>query len=387
MQVGKLEYDENLSIAIGMSVSSKVWKNTKITWSALVQKLATPVVTADTYKRFMSATKEEQSKIKDVGGFVGGFLTNGRRDKTNVLYRQLITLDIDFSHENFWWDFQMLFDCAAVIHSTHKSCPEKPRHRLIIPLDREVSQEEYQAIARKVAGDLNIDLFDQSTFDVNRLMFWPSVSSDIEYYFEFQDGPFLEADYILGLYNDWHDTSEWPTATDSTDVIMQAIKKQEDPEDKKGIIGVFCRTYTIQEGIETFLSDVYTPAGEGRYTYINGSTAAGLIVYDDKFAYSHHGTDPAGGRLCNAFDLVRIHKFGHLDTGKEKEDKDKKSFKSMEEFASKDSTTKKHIAEEKFAEAKFEFAEEAKAEVPEEYDTSWTEELDANTKGEYNNSA
>lgn len=387
MQVGKLEYDENLSIAIGMSVSSKVWKNTKTTWSNLVQKLATPVVTAETYKRFMSATKEEQSKIKDVGGFVGGFLTNGRRDKTNVLYRQLITLDIDFSHENFWWDFTMLFDCAAVIHSTHKSCAEKPRHRLIIPLDREVSQEEYQAIARKVAGDLNIDLFDPSTFDVNRLMFWPSVSSDAEYYFEYQDGPFLEADYILGLYNDWHDTSEWPTATDSTDVIMQAIKKQEDPEDKKGIIGVFCRTYTIQEAIETFLSDVYTPAGEGRYTYINGSTAAGLIVYDDKFTYSHHGTDPAGGRLCNAFDLVRIHKFGHLDTGKEKEDKDKKSFKAMEEFASKDANTKKHIAEEKFAEAKFEFAEEAKAEVPEEYDTSWTQELDANTKGEYENSA
>ena len=387
MQVDKLKYDENLSIAVGLSVSSKVWKNTKTTWSNLVQKLATPVVTAETYKRFMGATKEEQSKIKDVGGFVGGFLINGRRDKTNVLYRQLITLDIDFSHENFWWDFTVLFDCAAVIHSTHKSCPEKPRHRLIIPLDREVSQEEYQAIARKVAGDLNIDLFDQSTFDVNRLMFWPSVSSDMEYYFEFQDGPFLEADYILGLYDDWHDTSEWPTATDSTDVIMQAIKKQEDKKNKKGIIGVFCRTYTIQEAIETFLSDVYTPAGEGRYTYIDGSTAAGLIVYDDKFAYSHHGTDPAGGRLCNAFDLVRIHKFGHLDTGKEKEDKDKKSFKAMEEFASKDSTTKKRIAEEKFAEAKFEFAEEAKTEVPEEYDTSWTEELNANTKGEYDNSA
>ena len=387
MQVGKLEYDGNLSIAVGLNASSKIWKNTKITWSNLVQKLATPVVTAETYKRFMNATKEEQSKIKDVGGFVGGFLTNGKRDKTNVLYRQLITLDIDFSHENFWWDFQMLFDCAAVIHSTHKSCPEKPRHRLIIPLDREVSQEEYQAIARKVAGDLNIDLFDQSTFDVNRLMFWPSVSSDMEYYFEFQDGPFLEADYILGLYDDWHDTSEWPTATDSTDVIMQAIKKQEDPEDKKGIIGVFCRTYTIQEVIETFLSDIYEKAGEDRYTYIKGSTAAGLIIYDDKFAYSHHGTDPAGGRLCNAFDLVRIHKFGHLDTGKEKEDKDKKSFKAMEEFASKDANTKKHIAEEKFAEAKFEFAEEAKAEVPEEYDTSWTQELDANTKGEYENSA
>lgn len=387
MQVDKLIYDGNLSIAIGLNVASKTWKNTKLNWSNLVQRLATPVVTAETYKQFMSATKDEQSKIKDVGGFVGGFLTNGRRDKTNVLYRQLITLDIDFSHENFWWDFTMLFDCAAVIHSTHKSSAAKPRHRLIIPLNREVSQEEYQAIARKVAGDLNIDLFDQSTFDVNRLMFWPSVSSDAEYYFEYQDGPFLNADYILSLYNDWHDTSEWPTASNNVDVVLQAVKKQEDPEDKKGIVGVFCRTYSIQDAIATFLSDIYEPAGEGRYTYINGSTAAGLIIYDDKFAYSHHGTDPAGGRLCNAFDLVRIHKFGHLDSGREKEDKDKKSFKAMEEFASKDPTTKKHIASEKFAEAKFEFAEEAKAEVEEEYDTSWTEQLDVNTKGEYDNSA
>lgn len=386
MQVGKLEYDANLSIAIGLSVASKVWKNTKITWSALVQKLSEPVVTAETYKQFMHATKDEQSKIKDVGGFVGGFLTNGRRDKSNVLYRQLIALDIDFSHENIWWDFTMLFDCAAVIHSTHKSCAKKPRHRLIIPLDREVSQEEYQAIARKVAGDLNIDLFDQSTFDVNRLMFWPSISSDAEYYFEYQDGPFLEADYILGLYNDWHDTSEWPTATDSSDVIMQVIKKQEDPENKKGIVGLFCRTYTIQEAIATFLSDVYEPAGEDRYTYINGSTAAGLIVYDDKFAYSHHGTDPAGGRLCNAFDLVRIHKYGHLDTGEEKNEQDKKSFKAMEEFATKDSQTKKHIAEEKLAEAKFEFAEEVEL-TEKEQDNSWTSELTVNTKGEYENSA
>lgn len=385
MEINNIQHDQNLSIAIGLNKDSKTWKNTKMSWSSLVQKLSTPVVTTESYKQFMNATKDEQSKIKDVGGFVGGFLTNGRRAKTNVLYRQLLTLDVDFSHENFWWDFTMLFDCAAVIHSTHKSCKEKPRHRLIIPLDREVSQEEYQAISRKVAGDLNIDLFDQSTFDVNRLMFWPSVSSDSEYYFEFQDGPFLSADDILDLYEDWHDTSEWPTASNSSDVILQAIKKQEDPENKKGVVGLFCRAYTIQDAIASFLSDTYEPAGENRYTYVNGSTAAGLIVYNDKFAYSHHGTDPAGGRLCNAFDLVRIHKFGHLDSGKEKNDQDRKSFKAMEEFASKDPNTKKQIADEKLAEAKFEFS--ADVEPQDDSDDSWVTQLDANTKGEYENSS
>lgn len=385
MQTTQFEFDSYLNIATGLSANSKVWKNTKILWSDLVLKLSEATKTQETYKQFINANKQEQGKIKDVGGFVGGFLTNGRRDKTSVLYRQLITLDIDFSHENFWDDFIMLFSCAAVLHSTHKSCKEKPRHRLIIPLDREVSQEEYQAIARKIAGDLNIDLFDQSTFDVNRLMFWPSVSADSEYYFTYHDGKFLSADSILAQYNDWHDTSEWPTATDYTETIKSAIKKQEDPLAKKGIIGVFCRTYTVQSAIETFLQEEYENAGNNRYTYIKGTTAAGMIVYEDKFAYSHHGTDPACGRLCNAFDLVRIHKFGHLDTGKEKSEQDKKSFKAMEEFAAKDPATKKHIAEEKFAEAKFEFAEGLE-EISDD-DNSWVEQLEANTRGEYDSSA
>lgn len=385
MEIEPLKYNSPINIAVGLSAASRVWKNIKMDWYDLVKKLSRPVFTTETYEQFIKAPKAEQGKIKDVGGFVGGFLTNGHRDKSNVLYRSLITLDIDFSHASFWWDFTTLFECAAVIHSTHKSTDEKPRHRLIIPLSREVSQEEYQAIARKIAGDMNIDLFDQSTFDVNRLMFWPSVSSDSVYYFQYQDGPFLDADYILSLYTNWQDTSEWPTATDQADIIRQAIKKQEDPENKKGIVGVFCRAYTIQDAIETFLLDEYTPAGDNRYTYTKGSTSAGLIVYDYKFAYSHHGTDPAGGRLCNAFDLVRIHKFGHLDTGKEKTDQDKKSFKAMEEFAAKDPLARRQIADEKFAEAKFEFAEGL--ELDEEYDNSWVEELEANTRGEYDSSA
>lgn len=381
-----LEHNAPLNIAIGLNASSKVWKNTKISWADFVKRMSEPIVTAETYQQFIRATKDEQSKIKDVGGFVGGFLTNGRRDKKSVLYRQLITLDIDFSHENFWWDFTTLFDCAALIHSTHKSTQDKPRHRLIIPLDREVSQEEYQAIARKIAADLNIDLFDPSTFDVNRLMFWPSISKDSTYYFEYQDGEFISADYILSRYTNWHDTSEWPTTSASHDIIGQALKKQEDPEEKKGIVGLFCRAYPIQEAIDIFLSDVYSEAGPGRYTYVHGTTSAGLIIYEDKFAYSHHGTDPVGGRLCNAFDLVRIHKFGHLDSGREKEDKDKKSFKTMEEFAAKDSLVKKQLAEEKFADAKFEFAENLETQ-DEEYDNSWVTQLEANSKGEYDNSA
>lgn len=383
----KLNYDGYFTIATGASAGSKKWKNSKTSWKKFLGRIATPVVTGETYKDFMSASKADQGQIKDVGGFVGATLQGGKRSKNSVLSRQLVTLDVDFSHNDFWWDFTMLFSCAACIHSTHKHCKAKPRHRLIIPLDREVSQEEYQAIARKIAGDMNIELFDQSTFDVNRLMFWPSISCDSEYFFEYQDAEFLSADYILGLYDDWTDINEWPRPTDYTDKIMSAIRKQENPCEKKGIIGLFCRTYTIQDCMDTFLKDEYVEASEGRYTYSKGSTAAGVLIYEDKFCYSHHGTDPAGGRLCNAFDLVRIHKFGHLDSGTEKFESDKKSFKAMEEFAAKDPGVKMQIAEEKFANAKVEFAEQLENCDEDAFDTEWTKQLSANTKGEYENTA
>ncbi len=375
-------HDGPLDIAMGASASSKVWKNRKVQWRDLVKKLSEPVRTPETYKAFMAMGKSDQSQVKDVGGFVGGFLKNGRRGKQDVMSRSLVALDIDFSHADFWWDFTLLYDCAAVLHSTHKSCIDKPRHRLIVPLNRKATPEEYQAVARKIAGDMNIDLFDQSTFDVNRLMFWPSVSQDMGYDFEFQDGPFLNVDSVLGTYNDWRDTTEWPMAAGQTDAILQAAKKQEDPEAKKGLIGAFCRTYSIYDAIDTFLSDKYERAGDDRYTYKGGSTAAGMVVYEGKFAYSHHGTDPAGNRLCNAFDLVRVHLFGHLDDG----DGDGKSAKAMEELAAKDPLVRQCVADERLANAKLDFADAGDpGEEPE--DTGWTQELELSPKGGFENSA
>ncbi|NSW84444.1 MAG: virulence protein E, partial [Syntrophothermus sp.] len=90
----------------------------------------------------------------------------------------------------------------------------------------------------------------------------------------------------------------------------------EEPTTKQGIVGTFCRCYSISEAISKFLPDLYSPVDDSltRYTYAGASGYGGLVVYDkDTFAYSHHESDPCGGREVNAFDLVRIHKFGKLD--------------------------------------------------------------------------
>lgn len=382
-----IKYDGKITIATGFSILTKVWKNSDWLWSDLVKKLAIENKTNESYKQYISATKQEQSKIKDVGGFVGGYLQNGRRNPKNVVYRQLLTLDIDFAHNDFWIDFEMIFNFAAVLHSTHKHCEANPRFRLIIPLNREVTADEYVAIARNIAGTIGIELFDNTTFETNRLMFWPSNSYDSEYYFRFQDGEWLDADYILSTYADWTDSSLWPTANKRLNEVHSAAEKQEDPSEKKGVVGLFCKTYGIIEAIDKFLKDVYVSTTiEDRYSYTKGTTAAGLIIYDNKFAFSHHGTDPCSGKLCNSFDLVRIHKFGHLDDiESNNRDHKTKSFDAMVELCNKDEGVSKTNAYLKTIAVKYDFQDvDDLVDIDEnEIDINWMTTLEADSKGNY----
>lgn len=384
-------HDGKINIATAPSAQSTKWKNKAFTWSAFVDRIAENVYTKETYKEFMSFSKAEQGKIKDVGGYVGGYLRNGRRNPKNVMHRQLLTLDIDFAHIDFWGDFTLQYDNAAIIHGTHKHSKATPRYRLLMPLDRECDPDEYVAVARQVAGAIGIDLFDNTTFETNRLMFWPSTPKDSDYYMETQDGPWLNVDEILDSYIDWQDTSLWPTSGQLLRELGANAKKQADPTTKSGIVGAFCRTYGITEAIEKFLSEEYTAtAHEDRYTYTQGSTAGGLIVYKDVFAFSHHGTDPCSGKTSNAFDLVRLHKFGQLDGESPLQGQKPKSFAAMEELARKDKEVKKILAAERmesvrndFADMLEEFDDQPEAVDGDQDNVDWMADLDADNKGNY----
>lgn len=389
MNTLEIHHDGNLEIAIGRSRRETNWKNKEIAWSDLVKKLSVTHRTAETHAEYITSKKTRQDEIKDIGGFVGGYLTGGRRKKSTVLHRTLITLDIDFGPTDFWGDFSLLYGNAAVLYSTHKHASDSPRLRLIIPLDRHVMPDEYIAIARRIAGNLNIEIFDDTTFQTERLMYWPSTSKDGTYLFEYQDGAWLCADDVLSTYRDWRDTSEWPVTVRTGEKVRTAMKKQGDPLEKPGVVGAFCRTYDIHEVIESYLGDVYEPCDiENRYTFKEGSTTAGLIVYDNKFAFSHHGTDPVSGKLCNAFDLVRLHLYGLKDEDARADTPINKmpSFLAMEELAASDKRVKKQRGEERLQDAKVDFVdveeinnEESKPEV----DLSWMEDLEMDRKGNY----
>ena len=373
----------DIIIATAQSRLSKYWKNNNTTWESLVEKLKTTTRTTETVNEFKNMKKADKDSRKDVGGFVGGGLKNGRRKLTNVISRYLVCLDADYASEGFVEVVKKTFDFEWVVYSTHSHTPEKPRLRLIIPLSRPVNADEYQAVSRKIAQWTGIDNFDDSTYEPHRLMYYPSTSYDGEFLFEHNKGLTVDVEELLDEYSDWKDVSLWPVSSRVDKARNKDMKKQGDPLEKPRLIGAFCRTYSVTEAIETFLADVYDIEGD-RGTYKNGSTSGGVVLYEDKFSYSHHGTDPCGGKLCNAWDLVRIHKFGDLDADAEEGTPVSKlpSFIKMSDFAANDKRVRTMLVKEKTAAVKEEFGVEDDIETEagvdadvEPEDDSWMERL------------
>lgn len=354
-----LKHDIEIDLATAHSRMAKRWKNRHWKWSELVNKCAETQRTEETAAEYARMSRDEQSNIKDVGGFVGGYLNNGARKNANVLYRSVATLDIDYGTVNVWDDFTIAYGFAAMLYSTHKHTREKPRYRLVFPLSRTVSPAEYEPICRRIAAEIGIDLFDDTTYELPRLFYWPSTSKDAEYVFEYQDGPACDVDKILASYRDYRDVSEWPVSSREGDVLAHEIRKAGDPMEKPGLIGAFNRAYTIEEAIDTFLKDVYEPTGhDGRYTYKRGSVAGGLVCYENRFAFSHHDTDPASRQLCNAFDLCRIHLYGVQDEDSKTTDITRlPSYKMMQDFAAKDKRVRVLLTKERQASAGADFSD------------------------------
>jgi predicted P-loop ATPase len=374
----KLKHDGVLTIATGRSRKEMNWKNREMLWSELVEKLSSTTRTYETYEEYKKLSKSKKDEVKDVGGFVGGTLKEGRRKADNVVWRQIVTLDADFVKGDLWAGVETMFGYGCVMYSTHSHSPKAPRLRLVIPLKRAVTSDEYGAVSRRIAANLGIDFFDDTTYEPHRLMYWPSTSSDGEFIFKVLDEEWVDPDEILARYEDWRDSSFWPESSRTKENRKRLAERQGDPKEKPGVVGAFCRTYSVVDVIEKFLSDIYSPCeNPNRYTYIPGSSAGGLVIYENgDFAYSHHGTDPISGKLCNAFDLVRLHKFGELDEeAKERTPVNKlPSYLSMQDLAREDLEVKKTIASERMASASEDFNEE-----------DWQVNLEINNKGELKN--
>lgn len=359
-----MNYDRQIAISTAGSRKATRWPTSSLWWSELVTRLQTPVRSSESLGEYLMYSKTKQDDLKDVGGFVAGTFIGQRRKANEVVGRDVITLDLDNVPAGQTDDVLRRLDglgCSFAVYSTRKHEPARPRLRVLLLLDRTVTAEEYEPIARMIGQLIGIELCDPTTFEASRLMYWPSCCHDSQYVFYHADKPLVAANGILGMYADWRDISSWPEVPGAPENRKRLAAKQGDPLDKSGIVGAFCKVYDIEQAISTYLSDKYVPCEmhPGRYTYLEGSTAGGLVIYDDaKFAFSHHATDPAGGKLCNSFDLVRLHLFNGLDDDAKPDTPTNRlpSFTAMCQLATADEAAARILNTERYETAVAEFS-------------------------------
>lgn len=304
--------ERKYSIAVGNSCEAKFWANEEVTFYELCQRLSNTKYTSETIEQYKHFNKEERNKAKDNGGFVGGKLKGTKRGVSEVLFRSMLTLDLDKAKVEFIDKFTAESKYLSCLYTTHSHTKGEPRCRVIVPLSRDVTPDEYNAIARLFASKFGIEQFDACSFRIAQLMFYPTTPKDGEFIFKKIEGEVLNPDKFLADYPMWHDISTLPLTPDELPKNnVQRGRKKKDPTELKGVIGAFCRAYTVQEAIETYLSDVYEPTDKNnRYSLKSADSKGGLIIYDDKYTFSHHATDIACGRELNAFQLVMLHLFG-----------------------------------------------------------------------------
>ena len=150
-----MQNNREIRISTGGSRKATNWPVCVLMWSEFVEKLKTPQRGSETLEQYLALPKSQQDELKDVGGFVGGTLSGNRRKAANVEGRDLVTLDLDNIPAGKTDEILKRvggLGCASAVYSTRKHVDYAPRLRVIIPLDRTVTADEYEPAARKLAS-------------------------------------------------------------------------------------------------------------------------------------------------------------------------------------------------------------------------------------------
>lgn len=164
-------------------------------WSDWLNKLQIPMNNADKYKRGLVLYGDVEDEVKD-----DETIPKYRKDD-NIINRSVIALDYDEIREQ---DFKSLHKAiykqlgghSWAFHTTHSHTTEKPRIRLMVPLNEPVSADDYRTYSRALANHIGHKV-DEASFVPSQAMALP-VKQDKEavYIFEYNDAPAITVDEL-----------------------------------------------------------------------------------------------------------------------------------------------------------------------------------------------
>lgn len=206
----------------------------------------------DDFATWLTTEPPELQDKAQAGWYIPAEFDPVYRDSQNFIARHAITFDFDHVNIDTWGDvINAWSDTAFAIYTTFSHRPDCPRFRVVMPLLRPAGYDEFQAVARKVAADIGIELLARESFVPAQMMFAPARSLGGCFASHVNAGDWLDVDAVLAEYADWTDSASWPARKDGDHASAGSAEKI-DPREKPGIIGEFNRAFSISQAIERF---------------------------------------------------------------------------------------------------------------------------------------
>lgn len=197
----KIELDNDFAISIiqydNLYANSfrqfNTWK-----WSDWLNKLQIPMNNSDKYKRGLVLYGDVEDEVKD-----DETIPKYRKDD-NIINRSVIALDYDEIREQ---DFNSLHKAISkqleghswAFHTTHSHTTEKPRIRLMVPLNGPVSADDYRKYSRALANHIGHKV-DEASFVPSQAMALPVKNDkDAVYIFRYNDAPAITIEELVKM--------------------------------------------------------------------------------------------------------------------------------------------------------------------------------------------
>lgn len=302
-----------MKIATGSNIKATHWFNHELDWERFADLFERPRVYASKAERNLKCPL-----------YIGGNLitSGGQRIDSNMGDRWLVTLDYDdlsFHDASKLWIKVKRLPFEALIHTSFSHTDKAPKLRVIIPLEKPVSKDEYKKVAAYWIAKFEAGVADKVSKLSNHPMFMACKLVDGQCHSLRSS----RAQATPSFFN-WERDGEILDAQEKHSVQIVQKAPIQHKKRKPGGLGSFRKSsnklinqfnekYTIEEVIDYFLTDFYT-FERGRYKYKDSSSDApgGCILKNsdgNEYFMTHSSTDPAHGKRHDAFGLLSLQLF------------------------------------------------------------------------------
>lgn len=170
-------------------------------WSDWLNKLQIPMIDADKYKRGLVLYGD----VEDSNGY------EKYRKDDNIINRSVIALDYDVITDFKGLDnaiCKQLEGYSWAYHTTHSHHTEKPRIRLMVPLNEPVSADDYRKHSNALANHIGYEV-DEASFVPSQVMALPvKRDKNAVYIFKHNDAPAITSEQLERLSRNLDNTKK-----------------------------------------------------------------------------------------------------------------------------------------------------------------------------------